>query len=319
MSEVVVVTGINGFTGQHMGRYLLNQNKTVVGIGRRSGPTLTDERLIYERCDLSDPQQLLQVIARYPVRYLIHLAGESNVPNAWQEPLKTLQANVVNTLYLLETVRLCQPPLKRVLIVGSAQEYAPVTQPNVVLNEQSTTRPTNPYGSSKMLQTLLSQLYAQNESMPIAVTRTFNLIGPGATGGVCAQMAKQIVEMERGLRAPTVHVGRLSMQRDFLDVRDAVTAYWSLLQQDRIPPGEIFNVCKGFSRTIGSLIDQFRVQANVSFDVKCDPALFRADDVPVIRGANRKLQSATGWLPSYSLEMSIADILQDWRQKEGNE
>jgi GDP-4-dehydro-6-deoxy-D-mannose reductase len=313
----VLVTGSNGFTGVHLVRYLLSLPVHVVGVGRRTSPVLQDNAFEYETCDLGNPAEAQRILQQVNPHYVIHLAAENNIPASWQEPAKTLQANALNTLHLLEAIRL-QPAsrLKRVLLIGSAQEYQAALLPkDHFLTEQSIVLPSNPYGWSKLLQTYLALMYARDFRLPIVIARPFNLIGPEASHGVCAQLGKQIVEMERGLRPPTLHVGNLNIERDFLDVRDAVQAYWSLLTNDFIQTTDIYNVCSGTSTAIGSLLTRFQALSHIRFEVKSDPSLFRTNDIPIIRGTSRKLRRTAGWHPIRSLETSLADVLTHFRNQ----
>jgi len=314
----VLVTGVHGFVGGHMIRHLLDRGMHVIGVGRRRATPLVHERFVYHACDLLDADRLTQLLMTEPFHYVIHLAAQNHVLHAWQSPYDTFRINAEVTARLLEILRLkSDSELKGILLAGSAQEYR-MGETEEALDETVSEPATHPYGVSKWIQTAWARLYGKGYGVPVVVARTFNLIGPGQTGGVCAQIARQVSEMERGKRPLELRVGNRWIRRDFLDVRDAVRAYADLLTSAP-EPGEVFNVCRGTAYAIGELIDAFRRRAHCRFRLIPDPRLFRKEDPPIILGNPRKLMALTSWRPEIPLEQTVRDVLEEWRQKEGGE
>jgi nucleoside-diphosphate-sugar epimerase len=56
-----------------------------------------------------------------------------------------------------------------------------------------------------------------------------------------------------------------------------------------------------------------RSRVPVAVQEQADPS--RAADTVVSRADIRKLKDATGWSPVYSLDQTLADILDDWRRR----
>jgi GDP-4-dehydro-6-deoxy-D-mannose reductase len=312
----VLVTGVHGFVGGHMIRHLLDRGMHVIGVGRRSAAPLVHERFFYHACDLLDTDRWTQLLMTEPFHYVIHLAAQNHVLHAWQSPFETFRINTEVTARLLEILR-HKTELKGIILAGSAQEYhmGKTMEP---LDETASEQANHPYGVSKWMQTAWARLYGKGYGVPVVVARTFNLIGPGQTKGVCAQIARQVAEMERGERPPELRVGNRWIRRDFLDVRDAVRAYADLLTCAP-EPGEVFNVCRGTAYAIGEMIDVFRRLARCRFQLISDPRLFRKEDPPIILGNPRKLMAVTSWKPVVPLERTVRDVLEEWRKKEGRE
>ncbi|SEN12012.1 GDP-mannose 4,6-dehydratase [Lihuaxuella thermophila] len=314
----VLITGINGFVGPHMGQYLYSNHIRVLGIGRRDVSSIKHHRFEYQSCDLLQPSAAISLIHRFNPDYVIHLAAENGVQESWNNPAITLRSNILAALNIMEAVR--RHPtgrFKGLLLIGSAHEYGDNFPDPTPRTEETPLRPSSPYGWSKMLQTQMALMYASLYSVPVIIARTFNLIGPGRSRGICAKIAEQVVEMEQGLRPPKLILGNTKVQRDFLDVRDAVRAYWDLLQLDPVPAGEIFHVCRGSAYSISELVTLFQKHARVSFDVCTDPALIRKNETLILYGNNKKLCSATGWKPAFTLEESIRDLLEETRRRYG--
>ena len=174
-------------------------------------------------------------------------------------------------------------------------------------------RPLSPYAVSKVAQDLMGYQYHQSYGMRIVRTRAFNHTGPrrGAEF-VASAFARQILAIERGGK-PTVRVGNLEARRDFTDVRDVVVAY--RLAVEKGEPGEVYNICSGTAVRIRELLDRLAAVAGVEMNVEVDQARMRPSDVPILLGDSSKFRAATGWEPKISLEQTLSDLLDWWRDR----
>jgi GDP-4-dehydro-6-deoxy-D-mannose reductase len=198
--------------------------------------------------------------------------------------------------------------------VGSAEEYGPVPASADPLTETDPMRPSSPYAVSKVAQGALALLYGPAGGMKVILTRTFPHTGPGR-GEIFAEssFARQIAEIEAGLRAPVLSVGNLEAVRDYTDVRDVVRAYWSLL--DRGEGGKAYNVCRGRGYRIREMLDMLLAGSSARVEVRVDPERLRPSDIPVLVGDPSRLRAATGWEPEIPLERTLTDLLESWRRK----
>ena len=126
--------------------------------------------------------------------------------------------------------------------------------------------------------------------------------------------AKQLVEIKHGRREPILYVGNLKAHRDFLDVRDVVQAYSSVVKSDQAKQ-QIFNVCSGNSYSLSSLLDCMIDTAGVSVEIKVDPKRYRPVDIPYIRGSNSKIEEGIGWIPQIPIETTLRDLLAFWEKQ----
>lgn len=175
-------------------------------------------RIHAECCDLINGDDVYNLIKRTKPKYLLHLAGQSHVGESWSEPVSTLEANSMSTAYLIDAIRKESPDCK-IVIVGSALQIDPSSISSIP----------HPYSLSKTIQVLIAQSWAFLYNMNIIIAKPSNLIGPGVSNGVCSIFAKKIAEMEKKGMEKVLEVENLEVQRDFLDVRDAVRAYDLLL------------------------------------------------------------------------------------------
>ena len=129
-----------------------------------------------------------------------------------------------------------------------------------------------------------------------------------------SNFAKQVAEIEAGLREPLVRVGDLKPTRDFSDVRDIVRGYWALLESGT--PGEVYNLCSGVDWSIERVLTFLIGHAKVPrIEIRQDPARLRPSDVPILRGSAEKIEKAVGWRPTIPLEKTLTDLLDYWRQR----
>ncbi len=149
--------------------------------------------------------------------------------------------------------------------------------------------------------------------MKVYHARIFYLTGPRQPDGfVCSSIARQAVLLKKKL-IPKIAVGNLSLKRDFLDIRDAVSAL-HLITEKGIA-GEAYNVCSGKAYSIKEI---FRIITGLvgvnDMDFFVDPALVREDEPPVITGDKSRVSKETGWKPVVSIEKSLEDLVKGYQK-----
>jgi len=300
-----LITGIQGFIGWHLSRFLESRGFEVAGI-QRSIKRSTESRTnrIYE-CDIVDEDNLKKILMSFSPSLIFHLAAQSLPAVSWQDPERTLQVNLIGALNLLKCVRMLDLDA-RIVFFGSSSEYAPSTKP---ISEEAQLKPSSPYALSKIASSLLAGLYHDAFETDVVIVRPFFIIGPRKTGDVCSSFARGIVQVERG-NAKTLTLGNLSAVRDFLDVEDAVRAIWSV--SDRGESGEIYNISSGTGTPVSEILEILKSKARTGIPIEEGPLKQRPLDNPVVIGNNEKLRSL-GWNPTIELNESLSRILDYWR------
>ena len=314
----ILITGITGFVGSHLAELALARGVEVVGSLRWRSKTEHIEHLRSHvtliESDLRDAMSVRSLLEQAHPDYIIHLAAQSFVQASWQTPSETFYTNVLSQNNLFEAMRQLGSKA-RVLAIGSSEEYGLVYPEELPIRETNPLRPLSPYAVSKVTQDLMGYQYFKSYGMHIVRSRAFNHTGP-RRGETFAEsnFARQIAEIEAGLREPVIHVGDLKPTRDFSDVRDIVRGYWSLLE--RGIPGEVYNLCSGKDWSIERVLNFLLGHAKVSgIEIREDPTRFRPSDVPILRGCAEKIEKVTGWTPRIGLEQTLTDLLEYWRQR----
>jgi GDP-4-dehydro-6-deoxy-D-mannose reductase len=314
----VLVTGATGFVGSHVVEHLLaHTDWEVIGLSRSLRHVTSWRqglpRLSLRTADLNEPAGVNALIAEVRPEAVIHLAGQPLEPISWQDPAATFRLNVIGQINLLEAM-LKADIRPRTIIGGSALMYGLVKDEENPITEDQPPRPTSPYAVSKLSADFLGYQYFISRELPALRMRPFNQIGPRQSPEFAvASFAKQIAEIEAGRREPLLRVGNLASVRDFSDVRDAAAAY--CVAVERGEPGEAYNVGSGEGHTGQFMLDQLLALSSAPIRVETDPSRLRPVDLPRIVCDASKFRRASGWAPAISIETSLLDTLNWWRQE----
>jgi GDP-4-dehydro-6-deoxy-D-mannose reductase len=304
-----LVTGATGFAGSHLVELLIAREPAVAAWSNPSGMAASPRvpGIAWQAVDLLDRAVVRDAIARLRPSIVYHCAGAADVGTSWADPVTPLQVNALGTHHLLEAVRHAGLDT-RVVLAGSATVYRASDGP---LDEESPIGPSSPYGVSKLAQEMLG---ARITSFPVVLTRPFNHAGPRQSSAyVTSSFARQVAEIEAGIREPVLSVGNLDARRDITDVRDTVRAY--LLVGERGRPGRPYNICSGRAYRIGDLLEMLRARARTKIAVASDPARLRPSDNPLILGNPARVSAELGWHAAIPIEDTLADLLDYWRSR----
>ena len=312
-----LITGITGFAGQHLAERLLLDGHEVFGTTRGRPEMLTTRvppgHLL--TAQLTDRQHLTGVIRALHPDGIFHLAALTNVAASFADPEETYRANLLGSVNLFAAVHAAGVACRAVWI-GSSVAYGHVEPDELPVSERNVFRPLSPYAVSKAAADLAAFQWARTHALDVVRLRPFNHTGPGQSPlYVCADFARQVVEIERGRRPPQVEVGDLDVVRDLSDVRDVVRGYLAAFTGGL--SGEAYNVCSGTPRTPREILEGLLRLAGVSATVAVRPERQRAADARACVGTAAKLHAATGWTPMLPWEQTLRDLLEDWRERVG--
>lgn len=288
------ITGISGFTGSHLQQYLVKQKIAVTGIDLR-------EKTNFFSCDLRDKAKLGEILTQEKPDYIFHLASPIARSKAIIDEtlVKNLEVDLFGTVNLLEAAAtLTKKP--RILITGTAAEYD--VEIKRARRETDALKPNSSYGLSKMTQELISFRLAKSYELELIFTRTFLLVGKGQKQGFAiTDWCQQINAGQTVLKT-----GDLDIVRDYTDIRDAVRAYWLLIQKGKA--GETYNVCSGNPISLKKIVETLKEISRRNIKIDEDKKRFKNNDPDKLWGDNSKLRKL-GWKQEFTLTDSLQTML----------
>jgi len=329
MNKKVLITGITGMVGSHLMDFLIDEtNYTIIGGCRWRSPldnvqhhlSLANQkkRLFFEEFDLTDLGSMINIFKKHQPDIIFHLAAQSFPNYSFQAPHATYMANIIGTSNLIESLKLLE--LNPIIhICSSSEVYGRVTKDKLPINEDCHFHPASPYAISKIGTDYIGQYAAEAYKMNTVITRMFTHTGP-RRGDIFAEstFAKQIAMIENNMIPPIVYTGNLNSLRTWADVRDAVKAYYLLVNSD-FKPGDSFNIGGNFSCSIEDMLKYLiKISYIDNIQIVTDQNRVRPIDADLQVPDTSKFKKMTSWEPEYSFEKTMLDLLNYWRQKVKN-
>ncbi len=313
-----LITGIQGFAGSYLCHELLSRGERVSGLDRASSgeralplprpgmAAITPEQIAgvdVFASDMSDLDQLADILKKTGADRIYHLAGMAYVPDSWKSPVATLAANSICALNLLQAARAIGWR-GRFLFVSSSDVYGTPAPEELPLTEASPIRTESPYALSKYTAEEFARYYNQ-DGIEVVIARPFNHIGPGQRGEFVVPSFLERIEAAARSGADCIRVGEMEAVRDFTDVRDVIAAYAMLMEKGE--SGGVYNICSGHPKKIGEVLQLAIAASGHSVRYEVDPALLRSE------GANQRYGDcaplmALGWRPRIELADTIRDM-----------
>lgn len=300
----VYLTGGTGFVGSHLRSTFAERDVPVTLLVRENSSVKTEDNEQIQRGDVTLPETL----SLHDHDTVIHLAAQTNIEVAVDEPRRTWEVNADGTLNVLEAAR--NANVDRILFASTASVYGPPEY--IPIDELHPTNPVEPYGASKLAGEALTHSYGSSYGMETLVIRLFNTFGPGQSeDNVIPTIVSQLVDDDK------VELGNLSPSRDFIYVEDAVTALLTVLKEGE--SGTSYNVGRGESVSIENIANM------VSDAVGRDPTIVskrerrRSDDIEIPEHvADISRTTDLGWSPDYDVKEGISEMISVLNQRSGN-
>lgn len=309
--HTTIITGINGFVGQHVAREMKESGVRVLGVG--SSPRLTSQLKPfvdqYYQADLTQAGAAKEVPFA-EANSIINLAGLTNVGESYNKALlyevsnRSIIKNICDVLLAKESQA-------RLLVISSGAVYDPLQPtPFTETTKLVSKDMTSPYTKSKLIMEECAQEYVA-KGVQSYIVRPFNHIGPGQQPGfLVPDLASKINEAVASGNMEIV-TGNLDNKRDFTDVRDVAKAYrvLALAKQTELRH-HVYNVCSGKGLSGREILDQLLGSlAAPKIELKTDPKLLRNNDPKLLIGSAHTLHEDTGWEPTIPISQTVADFV----------
>ena len=333
MTKKILITGLTGQVGSQLADFILeNTSHDVVGMMRWQEPMdnlyhLTDrinrkDRISLHYADLNDYSALARMLKAVRPDYISHLAAQSYPKTSFDIPIETLQTNIIGTANFLEAIRQQKEAdgYDPVVHVCSSSEVYGRAKPGMPLAEDTPLHGASPYSISKIGTDYLGRYYGEAYGLRTFVTRMGTHSGPRRSDVFFeSTVAKQIALIEAGYQTPEIRVGNLSSTRTFQDARDAVRAYFLLLEassQGKISCGDYFNIAGEEAFQLPEVINillGFSTRNDIKVVTSQDR--LRPIDANYQIFDNAKVRAAIDWKPEIPAKKMFEDLLNHWRSE----
>ena len=190
----IMITGGAGFIGSHVVRLFVNKypeyrivnldKLTYAGNLANLKDVENNPNYVFEKADICDFEKMMEIMRKYDIDGIIHLAAESHVDRSIKDPFTFAHTNVMGTLSLLQAAKVCWEESvsgyegKRFYHISTDEVYGALDFDGTLFTEGTRYQPHSPYSASKASSDHFVRAYHDTYGMPTVVTNCSNNYGP---------------------------------------------------------------------------------------------------------------------------------------------
>lgn len=348
MKKIALITGITGQDGAYLAELLLEKDYEVHGIKRRASsfntqridhlyqdPHQEDKNLILHYGDMTDSTNLIRIIQEVKPDEIYNLAAMSHVHVSFETPEYTANVDGLGTLRLLEAIRILNLEKKtRIYQASTSELYGKVQE--VPQTEKTPFYPRSPYGVAKIYAYWITVNYREAYDLFACNGILFNHESPirGETF-VTRKITRAASKIALGIQ-DKIFLGNLDAQRDWGHAKDYVRMMWMILQADT---AEDWVIATGKTTTVREMVQMAFNEVGIELDfigegqdekgivkscsnekyqletgkevVNIDPHYYRPTEVDLLIGDATKAKEKLGWVPEYSLNELVKEMMEN--------
>jgi UDP-glucose 4-epimerase len=319
----ILVTGGAGYIGSHVVRQLGEAAERVIvldNLSRGFRQAVTAGRLIVG--DVGDFALVSRLLAEHQVDTVMHFAAYTIVPESVAQPLKYYGNNTCSTRSLLQAC--LENQVKNFVFSSSAAVYGMPDQ--ALADEESPTRPINPYGTSKLMSEWMLRDVAAVSGMRYVALRYFNVAGsdPGGRIGQATQGATLLTKVAcEAMVGKRPHVSVFGSDyptpdgtgmRDYLHVEDLAAAHLNALGYLRGKGKSVtLNVGYGHGYSVREVLRMVETIGGKPLVIREEAR--RAGDPAYLVARADRIRAELGWQPRYDDLAAIVSHSLAWERK----
>lgn len=305
MTKTALICGISGQDGAYLSKLLIEKGYEIHGTARDAQMASfrnlqhlgIKDQITFHSMALNDFRSVLQVLAKVRPDEIYNLAGQSSVGLSFDQPVETLESISVGTLNLLEAMRFIGSPMK-LYNAGSGECFG--NTGGEPANEETPFRPRSPYAVAKATAFWEVANYREAYSLFACTGILFNHESPlRPERFVTQKIVKSACRIAAGSQEK-LHLGNISISRDWGWAPEYVEAMWRMLQQEK---AEDFVIATDETNTLGSFIEEAFLSVGLNWHdhVVSDQSLLRPSEIMVSRGNADKAATLLGWKAQYRM------------------
>ena len=305
--NTVLVTGGAGYIGSHTVQQLVSRGDRVVVIDNLSTGFRNAVRgAAFVEGNVGDCELVSRTLETYQVDAVLHFAAHTVVPESMSDPLKYYGNNTCNTRNLLACC--AQAGVDKFIFSSTAAVYG--TTDDGVADENTQTRPINPYGTSKLMSETMLRDWSATGAVRHVILRYFNVAGCDPLGRIghstpeATLLIKVACEHAVGKRRSVSIYGTDydtpdgTGVRDYIHVEDLAAAHLRALDHLRDGGASLtLNCGYGHGYSVREVVDAVARIGGHALNVIELPR--RPGDIPKLIACSDRLRKELGWTPCY--------------------
>ncbi len=323
--KIAFITGINGQDGSYLAEYLLELGYEVHGIIRRNSSVESQQSRFTEKVrnsvhihygDLLDQGGLEKLLDLIQPDEIYNLAAQSHVRISFDIPQFTVQSNAIGVLNILEAFRRSCPKAK-FYQASSSEMFGNSVDADGFQRETTQMNPVSPYGCSKVFGYNIVRNYRNAYKLHVCNGILFNHESPRrASNFVTNKVVKTAVEIKLGL-ADKLELGNMDSFRDWGHSKDYVRAMHAIINHHT--PDD-FVVSTMSTHSVRQMVEYVfeRLGMDYTLYVTQNEKFIRPEELKYLKGDSTKIRKTLGWVPEYTFETLMDDMINGWLEKLGS-
>jgi len=312
-----LITGITGQDGAFLSKFLLDKGYQVTGVVRNLA-SVNDDKFNYLgiknkidllEVNLMDLSNIIRVLKDGDYVEVYNLAAQSSVSLSFNQPIGTLEFNIISVANLLEAIRIVNAKIK-FYQASSSEMFGNVKRENLPVDDNSIFSPVSLYGISKASGHWITNSYREAYGLFAVCGILFNHESVFRKSNfVTKKIINTAVKISRDL-ADSLVLGNLDVYRDWGYAPDYVRAMWQMLQSQE--PRDVV-VCSGEVHSLKEFVEIVFQKLGLNYEkyLKIDRKLYRPIDLKIIYGDNSKAKKYLGWQNTMTFEQLIEKLIED--------
>jgi len=310
MVKKALITGVTGQDGSYLAEFLLSKGYEVHGIIRRASTFNTKRidhiivdhhdptaRFFFYYGDLSDSEQISNIIYNVKPDEIYHLGAQSHVKVSFEMPEYTGNVTALGTTRILEAIRRSGNEIK-FYQASSSEMFGSASPPQ---SEETPFRPRSPYACAKVYAYWMTINYREGYNIFACNGILFNHESPRRGETFVTRKVTRAIANILAKKQEKLYLGNLESMRDWGFAPEYVEMMWKILQNDK---PEDFVIGTGEAHSVREFVEEAFSYAGLNWEeyVEIDPMYFRPTEPETLIADASKAEKKLGWKPKIKFE-----------------
>ena len=320
-----LITGITGQDGSYLAEFLLSKGYEVHGIIRRAStfntaridhifvdPHDPHARLFLHYGDLSDSEQISNIIYNMGPEEIYHLGAQSHVKVSFDIPEYTGNITALGSTRILEAIKRKGDNI-RFYQASSSEMFGNSPPPQ---NEKTVFGPRSPYAAAKLYAYWMTVDYREGYNLFACNGILFNHESPRRGETFLTRKVTRAITNILAEKQDILYLGNLNAKRDWGYAPEYVESMWKILQLDK---AEDFVIGTGETHSVQEFVESAFNYVGLDYKkyIKIDPGYIRPTEANVLIAEPLKAKKKLNWDPKIKFEGLIKIIVDADMRKAG--